>query len=187
MPGRLLSQLRSFLTKPIFGTIVIPKDATIDPSLFSEEAYPVHCAKCGYNLRGLPDGRCPECGTEFPRGQLLVRTYVRSWGGVLWRGSKAYKWFCRCQNTAIFSLVLCCVIGVIFYWVGSNATTNTPGPLTGNQLLSLTVVFFVAVLVLLISASASLIIAIVQFPCGAWGRRRAIIDAIKEARQRESG
>ena len=24
-----------------------------------------HCAVCGYNLRGLPEPRCPECGTAF--------------------------------------------------------------------------------------------------------------------------
>jgi hypothetical protein len=23
------------------------------------------CVKCGYNLTGLPEPRCPECGTEF--------------------------------------------------------------------------------------------------------------------------
>jgi hypothetical protein len=24
-----------------------------------------YCAKCGYSLRGLPEPRCPECGTAF--------------------------------------------------------------------------------------------------------------------------
>lgn len=24
-----------------------------------------HCQDCGYNLTGLPEPRCPECGTEF--------------------------------------------------------------------------------------------------------------------------
>ena len=28
---------------------------------------PGHCSKCGYDLTGLPDPRCPECGTEFER------------------------------------------------------------------------------------------------------------------------
>lgn len=24
-----------------------------------------HCPTCGYDLRGLPESRCPECGSEF--------------------------------------------------------------------------------------------------------------------------
>ena len=28
---------------------------------------PGHCTTCGYNLRGLPEPRCPECGTPFDR------------------------------------------------------------------------------------------------------------------------
>ena len=30
----------------------------------------LHCPACGYNLRGLPDGDCPECGTPFERATL---------------------------------------------------------------------------------------------------------------------
>ena len=30
----------------------------------------LHCPMCGYNLRGLPDGKCPECGTPFERDTL---------------------------------------------------------------------------------------------------------------------
>lgn len=26
---------------------------------------PGHCTRCRYDLRGLPENRCPECGTEF--------------------------------------------------------------------------------------------------------------------------
>lgn len=26
---------------------------------------PEHCAHCGYSLHGLPEPRCPECGTPF--------------------------------------------------------------------------------------------------------------------------
>lgn len=27
------------------------------------------CARCGYDLRGLPEARCPECGTPFAQNQ----------------------------------------------------------------------------------------------------------------------
>jgi len=32
--------------------------------------FPGHCLKCGYNLRGLPEPRCPECGTPFDPSRL---------------------------------------------------------------------------------------------------------------------
>jgi len=28
---------------------------------------PGHCTHCGYSLHGLPESRCPECGTPFSR------------------------------------------------------------------------------------------------------------------------
>ena len=36
----------------------------------------LHCPQCGYPLRGLPEHRCPECGTRF-RMADLVRTWTR--------------------------------------------------------------------------------------------------------------
>lgn len=59
---------------------VIPPETRVDPSLFPEEEFPVFCPKCNYLLRGLPDGRCPECGREFERSRLLVDQYVREPG-----------------------------------------------------------------------------------------------------------
>ena len=33
--------------------------------LVARRRRPGHCVKCGYDLRGLPEPRCPECGTGF--------------------------------------------------------------------------------------------------------------------------
>lgn len=33
--------------------------------VFGPPAPPGHCTKCSYNLRGLAEARCPECGTPF--------------------------------------------------------------------------------------------------------------------------
>jgi hypothetical protein len=49
----------------------------VDPAAFPEDEYPVRCLECGYDLRRLPDGRCPECGEAFERGRLLVEEYAR--------------------------------------------------------------------------------------------------------------
>jgi hypothetical protein len=32
--------------------------------------YDGYCRKCGYDLRGLPEPRCPECGTPFKLDQI---------------------------------------------------------------------------------------------------------------------
>jgi len=33
---------------------------------------PAECVSCGYNLRGLPEKRCPECGTEFGNADVAA-------------------------------------------------------------------------------------------------------------------
>lgn len=55
----------------------IPKGTALDTEQFPERDYPVHCLECGYALHGLPDGRCPECGHAFVRGELVVEIYAR--------------------------------------------------------------------------------------------------------------
>ncbi len=53
------------------------------------------CARCGYNLRGLPaDGRCPECFTPVARsvhGNLL-RFADPAWVDTLRRGTLIWLW-----------------------------------------------------------------------------------------------
>lgn len=76
MPHRLLSKLN----RPLFGTLVIPAEARVDPQHFPDADFPVHCPHCDYLLRGLPEPRCPECGQPFDRGRLLVQQYVERQG-----------------------------------------------------------------------------------------------------------
>jgi hypothetical protein len=73
----MLERVRQILYRPVFGTQVVPADARVDPTQFPEEEFPVYCPKCEYLLRGLPDGRCPECGEPFERAELLVLEYAR--------------------------------------------------------------------------------------------------------------
>jgi hypothetical protein len=53
----------------------------------------LHCPTCGYNLRGLPDGACPECGGRFERATLArmerptvstaaIRLFVFVWPAI---------------------------------------------------------------------------------------------------------
>jgi len=32
----------------------------------------LHCPQCGYNMRGLREARCPECGTQYTLNELLA-------------------------------------------------------------------------------------------------------------------
>ena len=54
-----------FVPVPLWWLLFV---ATIPTTLlwYRDRRYPPgHCQQCGYNLTGLPEPRCPECGTEF--------------------------------------------------------------------------------------------------------------------------
>src|SRR5207237_816114 len=51
-------------------TMPASASAAPDWEQFSEE---IHCPLCDYNLRGLVDPRCPECGFKFEWGEILAR------------------------------------------------------------------------------------------------------------------
>jgi hypothetical protein len=55
---------------------LIPAEARVDPDKFPEDEFPLFCPACNYELRGLPEPLCPECGRPFDRGRLLVEQYV---------------------------------------------------------------------------------------------------------------
>ncbi|MCH8805087.1 MAG: hypothetical protein IH986_03255 [Planctomycetes bacterium] len=83
---------RAWRYQRALGT-TIPPEARVDPDRFSEEEFPVFCRKCRYQLRGLTEGRCPECGMAFERGRLLVQEYAIEGGRPLFpRSRKVAKW-----------------------------------------------------------------------------------------------
>ena len=119
MSRGLLAKVSRLLYRPLFGTFVVPKDARVDPALFSEEDFPVFCPKCRYSLRGLRDGLCPECGQPFERGGLLVRQYVFEWGEALWRRTRLGRVSRWCVVGA-FICVACpalALVGICLYYV----------------------------------------------------------------------
>lgn len=85
MTRRFLNALAHLLQRPLLGTRVVPRDSQLDLDLLPEDEFPIFCETCGYLLRGLPDGRCPECGNSFERSHLLLRQYVHEWFDVLLR------------------------------------------------------------------------------------------------------
>ncbi len=85
---------RAFQLRTAYGRVV-PPEARVNPTRFSEVEFPIVCPQCDYLLRGLTTPRCPECGRDFDRGRLLVEQYLIE-GGLRTRGkgNKFAKW-CR--------------------------------------------------------------------------------------------
>jgi hypothetical protein len=92
------------------------------------------CKKCGYDLHGLPETRCPECGSNFDpaeREAILARVHSpppkpkRRWIAVL----------------VVIVLALAVVASMVFYRnaskaaAGAAASTTPPSPTTsqGNR------------------------------------------------------
>ena len=172
--------LWSVLNKPLFGTRVIPRDAAVDPKHFSEDEYPVHCPKCGYLLRGLPDGRCPECGTPFERGRLLVQQYVREWKGASLKDSRAGKW-CSWASTACIALpVLSCLGFVCIAYLVDWESPNPPSWITPDWVFRVVCVLFAIFVVGFVLQVAALTIAFMTLPRGARRRRRAVMNALRD-------
>jgi hypothetical protein len=159
-------------THKIGGTRIGP-DARVDPAGFSEDEFPLVCPKCEYSLRGLPDGRCPECGTEFLRGRLLVEQYVlpqRLLYGEA--GKRAWK---------LYSLGMRLIAGVglmsvlaLFIMVRAKST------ILFDALPAAYFVYISTTAVVGILWGVSVILMIRQVRAGA-RKRRQVLDAIKDA------
>jgi len=80
----------------------------VDPSAATTTALSAYCKRCGYSLRGLEGGKCPECGREFDLSdrRSFARRPPRPW---------VLKWTRR-----VLLLVLCLVLGAAsvpsWYW-----------------------------------------------------------------------
>ena len=64
----------------LIGTILIWRETSAerDIRLQSTDADAITCAVCGYNLTGLTEARCPECGTTFTLSDLFGRQPKRN-------------------------------------------------------------------------------------------------------------
>lgn len=170
-----LAALASLLRKPLFGTVVIPRGATVDPTLFPEDDYPVYCTKCGYSLRGLSDGKCPECGTQFERGQLLVWTYAVTLNQAIWRNTRARKWCLRFFVAAITLFFLPDLYSACMTYFGNSSTV---APLSSPRER------FVVLVVTLAAFLFNIVVIIIAIKAYPWRHRkrcRAILAAIKQA------
>lgn len=112
MPG-MLRLMRQALGPIARWLGAIPRGTLVDPACFPDDEYPVYCLQCGYALRGLPDGRCPECGHEFVRGHLLVEQYAR------FRRPKTDRYRRITRPLLVFSLTVTIVtaLGMLSPWV----------------------------------------------------------------------
>jgi len=62
----------------VAGTILVWRDRPIERTARMEDSAGVLvCPTCGYNLTGLSESRCPECGSKFTLNELLARQPAR--------------------------------------------------------------------------------------------------------------
>jgi hypothetical protein len=176
---RPFDRLAARLNRPIFGTRVIPRDARVDPALFPEDEFPIHCRKCGYLLRGLPDGLCPECGTPFERGRLLVVTYVDDPLRRTWRHTRAGRVFIGLTIGGL-AAIAASYSGVIIYglwvWVMSRNKLRVPPAAVSAPSVMYAIMSVVQVLVLFSLIGCGLVLYR-DFRRVA-DKRRRVIDAI---------
>lgn len=61
---------------PADSTPAIPLEANSAVPDWSTIGREIHCPLCEYNLRGLSEPRCPECGYQFEWAECFYRVVV---------------------------------------------------------------------------------------------------------------
>lgn len=87
---------------------------------------PLYCRQCGYDLRGLPQPRCPECANPFDPANphTFRRRPVGAWVRPVRR--------LLCVAT-IFLLILCVIWGCYYWgWHSEQQTLNSLGQRTSS-------------------------------------------------------
>ena len=78
----------------------------VDPAMYCRACgYNAFCHQCGYMLRGLGCGVCPECGRVFDFGDLRSVTFHPKWDRLK-----------RIGKFALFPLILLLLVHVWFSW-----------------------------------------------------------------------
>lgn len=78
------------------------------------------CIRCGYDLRDLPAGLCPECGQRFDPTD--ARTYLTS------SEARASKWLLRLSLTAVLLPIACWLSLHLTWLVATVALGHRPRP-----------------------------------------------------------
>ena len=91
------------------------------------------CPNCDYNLTGLIERRCPECGEPFDLGEARFRGFELSEGGASLRHWEKLDWVRRGLGVGLIILGFCLptIVGAVF--------KSTPGllPAVGKRWLML--------------------------------------------------
>ena len=87
------------------------------------------CRKCGYDLQGQTEARCPECGLEFDSADL--DTYKSKPGTV--RKSQSRLGFRIATALLIVLLTALLITGLVFLRTGRARTIRPPAPIVTTQ------------------------------------------------------
>jgi len=155
MAVRRISWMGRLLKHRIGYGVVIPPETRVDAGAFSEDEFPVFCTQCEYLLRGLPDGRCPECGKAFDRGRLLVEQYAIEGGARPWKRTRWWAWR-LCITGFSIQIVTSFTLWALASWnlLGLNGLQASLGYAMGLMVIAVILLFASMVLMIRMAVAA---------------------------------